>query len=250
MANGRGLHKKGAVTVKGAWFAMPLEFLRSRACAELSPHAVKMLFDLCSSLGPNASGNGDLSVAPSIMLPRGWTSDATRMAAVQELLRADLLCVTRMGNRRQCALYAVTLWPLQCDLSKLEHGPGAFATDDWTKTSVDRAERPTSDAPARWSRPRKNEMSVPAAGQLTRVMRPRREYRASLVRSFDPATGATGTNSSVAVLPPRDTSLDSHLDVVTAGAEASFAAGERDAATDAAARAFVDSLMCDPQEVS
>lgn len=91
---------------------MPLDFLRSRAWAELSPHAAKMLFDLCGGLGPNAKGNGDISAAPAIMRPKGWSSTATRVAALRELEDVGLIAVTKRGNRRVCTLYAVTLWPL------------------------------------------------------------------------------------------------------------------------------------------
>ena len=113
MANGReGRNRKSAVTVRGPWIAMPLDFLRSRAWAELSPHAAKMLFDLCGGLGPNAKGNGDISAAPAIMRPKGWSSTATRVAALRELEDVGLIAVTKRGNRRVCTLYAVTLWPL------------------------------------------------------------------------------------------------------------------------------------------
>ena len=148
MSKGNEGRKKNPVTVAGPWFAMPLDFLRSRAWAELSPHAAKMLFDLCAGLGANAKGNGDLSGAPTIMAPKGWCSNATRVAALQELESARLISITRRGNRRLCALYAVTLWPLHCDLSKLDHGPGSYTTTDWQTAGADRSKTPTTDSPA------------------------------------------------------------------------------------------------------
>jgi len=208
---------KSAVTVRGAWLPMSLEFLRSRAWADLSPHAAKMLLDLCSGLGANAKGNGDLSAAPAIMRPRGWSSDATRTAALHELERAELILITRRGNRRQCALYAVTLWPLDCDQSKLEHGPGAFTTSDWTRVSADRAERPTMQAPAKWKRPRKSEDGAPVAGQPQSVMRPPRANVDSLEPRFDPVTGAKAGFVGLSLIPSRDTFLEGHLKVLPAG---------------------------------
>ena len=67
---GRDRTKKHSIAVNGAWLPVPLEFLRSRACAELSPHAAKLLLDLMALLGPNATRNGDLSLAPKAMKAR------------------------------------------------------------------------------------------------------------------------------------------------------------------------------------
>lgn len=149
MSNGRGTKKKDPVTVVGPWLPMPLDFLHSRAWAELSPHAAKMLLDLCAGLGRNAKLNGDLSAAPTVMQPKGWCSNATRVAALRELEDARLISLTRRGNRRLCALYAVTLWPLHCDLRKLDYGPGSYTTSDWQNVSADRAKTPTTDRPAK-----------------------------------------------------------------------------------------------------
>jgi hypothetical protein len=210
MANGRGgaASKKNPVSVSGPWFAMPLDFLRSRAWCELSPHAAKMLLDLCASLGPNAKGNGDLSAAPSIMGPKGWGSTATRRAALQELEHAGLVAVTRCGNRRACTLYAVTLWPLQCDTSKLDHGPGSFTTTDWQRVSADRAERPTSAAPAKWKGLRANEFSAPTTGQHPADKRPTRDNPSRPNGRCMPSTGAMPVVLPEGLIPPRDTFLD------------------------------------------
>ena len=200
--------KRNAVTVRGAWLPLPIAFLRSRACAELSPHAVKMLLDLCANLGPNASGNGDLSASPATMRPRGWSSDATRRAALQELEGAGLIAVTKRGNRRACSLFAVALWPLQCDLSKLDHGPGAYTTQDWTKGQSDRAASPTNEAPAIWKAARDGERSRPAAGQPPQVMSQQRDNPGSDSSPFRPAAGSIGGFSGLEVVPPRDTFLE------------------------------------------
>ncbi len=210
MANGRNERtRKNPVTVSGPWFAMPIEFLRSRAWAELSPHAAKMLLDLCAGLGPNAKGNGDLSAAPAIMRPKGWVSTANRVAALSELEAAGLVATMRRGNRRLCALYAVTLWPLQCDLSKLDFGPAAFSTSDWLKLSTDRAASPTYEAPARWTALRKIKSGLPPTGKHKPNMYPLRDKPWPADGDFVPATGTYRPLSSVGVLPPRDTFLDS-----------------------------------------
>ena len=188
--NSRGaVRKKDRVTVVGPWFPMPIEFLRSRACAELSPHGVKMFLDLCSCLGPNARGNGDLSAAPGIMRPRGWTSTATRVAALKELENAELLTVTKHGNRQAPTLYAITLWPLSCDLSKLEHGPGSYSSSDWRRSGGDREERPTGEKPAVWAALRKSENGLPARGQRRAVKTPAREQMPATASGVVPPAG-------------------------------------------------------------
>lgn len=159
------VRKKDPVTVRGPWFAMPIDFLRSRACAELSPRALKMLLDLCSQLGPNARRNGDLSAAPTLMIPRGWTSKATQDAVIRELLDAGLLAKTRQGGRNRCSLYAVTLWPMDCDFAKLDHGPGCYATTDWHRGDKWRTDPPSMEQPAAWSKARKAASPSPATGE-------------------------------------------------------------------------------------
>lgn len=218
MTNARniGKSKKHPVTVVGPWFAMPLDFVRSRAWASLSPHAAKMLLDLCAGLGPNAKGNGDLSAAPAVMGPKGWASTATRVAALQELEDASLIVVTRRGDRRKCTLYAVTLWPLHCDFSKLDHGPGCFTTADWQQGRAERAERPTIEAPAKWHAPRKRNLALPAKGKAASDMHPPGDNLKQADRRFVPATGTKAPLLGKRLVPPGDT----FLDLPSAGARA------------------------------
>ena len=75
--------KKRGVAVVGAWQPVPLEFLKSRACAELSPHGAKLLMDFLGMLGPNAIRNGDINLTPKMMEVRGWTSRDSLGAAVR-----------------------------------------------------------------------------------------------------------------------------------------------------------------------
>lgn len=200
--------KGGGVSVTGPWVAMPLQFLGSRACAGLSPIALKMLADLCGQLGPNANGNGDLSAAPSVMRAKGWTGNATRQAALDELMAAKLVCMTRQGGRRQCSLYAVTLWPMACDFSKLDHGPGAYSVNDWRGPKDEAASRPTDEKPAAWATPRKNTLPSPATGQPPAVMTPPGGKQAQGPPPYDPATGSMQPISASRVTPPRATYLD------------------------------------------
>lgn len=208
MSNGRGTRKKASVSVRGPWLAMPLDFLQSRACAELSPAGLKMFVDLCAQLGPNARGNGDLSASPATLAPRGWgRSNATRIAALRELVDAKLVAITRQGDRRRCALYAVTLWPIQCDPGKLEYGPGSYSTADWEADG--RAAKPTVEQPAKPRSVRsgepKNAKSSSAAGQGRRVIGPQRDNQKGRKASYVPAAGKQLPESTPEVVPPGDT---------------------------------------------
>lgn len=206
--------KRGSVAVSGPWLPMPLWFLGSRACAELSPHALKMLVDLCSQLRPNAVGNGDLSAAPSVMRPRGWTSNETRQAAIAELIAADLVCMTRQGGRHRCSLYAVTLWPMDCDFAKLDHGPGCYSVNDWRGPSDARATSPSLDKPAIWGSPRKSKAPCPAAGKAQPALTPPRDKQSHGPPSIDPAAGLLQSLPAISVAPPRATYLDMPSGVV------------------------------------
>lgn len=159
--------KKHGVAVSGAWLPLSLTFLRSRAAAELSPHGAKLLLDVLSMLGPNASRNGDISLAPKLLRSRGWPSSATLIAAVRELLDYGLLVKTRQGSRLDCSLFALTLYPLDCDPNKIEVGPGSYGLADWTQGEV-LADEPSEDAPARWRRARKTKRVVPPRNEVPR----------------------------------------------------------------------------------
>lgn len=181
--------RKNPVTVRGPWFALSLEMIRSRAFAELSPHAAKLFLDLCAQLGPNSLRNGDLTATPGVMRARGWTSEPTLKAAVQELLNAGLLILSRQGNKRRCSLYALTPWPLDCDLSKIDITQNAYQCADWTKGLRDRSDPPTTDRPAKWNRARKNAIRTPVAGGMAPVIHPPRKETELACDGFTAATG-------------------------------------------------------------
>lgn len=161
----------------GGWTALPLELVRSRAFASLSPKATKLFLDLVSLMGPGGKLNGDLSAAPTVMGRRGWRSNADRVAALQELIDAELLVVTRHGSRRLTTLYALTPWPLGAEvLPKLEVRPGCYRRDDWKKTPRHAEDVNREGAePAQWSVPRRGEnaSSAPTVGTKPADLNPR-----------------------------------------------------------------------------
>ena len=157
--------KKHRIAVDVAWVPVPLDFLRSRACAELSPLALKLLIDLLALLGPNARGNGDLSLTFKSMRARGWKSNFSLHAALNELMEFGLVAKTRQGSRLGCSLFAVTLYPLDCDLGKLDVSPGCYLRTDYMQGGA-LAIPPTEDSPAEWRQPRKIKKGRPLGVRL------------------------------------------------------------------------------------
>lgn len=192
---GRDAKKKGIASGPGVWVPLALDFLRSRACAELSPHGAKLLLDVLSMLGPNATRNGDLSLAPKVMAPRGWTGRQTLGAAIRELEAFGLLAKTRQGGRLDCSLYALTLYPLDCDLSKLDVGPGGYRMTDYMGGDATLAHPPTEAKPAAWRRARKTQTVAPPRDEVT-------AHRPATGRTQAPEPAKLATLSRHGTKPP------------------------------------------------
>jgi hypothetical protein len=152
--------RKKTVAVNGQWLPVPLEFLRSSACASLSPHAAKLLLDVLGSLGPNAIRNGDISLAHGVLDRRGWSSRSTLLAAVRELMDCGLLVKSRQGGRLDCSLFACTLYPLD-SASPLEINQNAYTTRDWAGPRGELAQKPETATPVVWRRARKSKTVAP-----------------------------------------------------------------------------------------
>jgi hypothetical protein len=154
--------KKSSVNVDTPWIPVPIRFLRSKACASLSVHASKLLLDVLASMQSNGGRNGDISLTPSLMRKRGWTSRATLQAAIQELLDANLLSLTRQGSRFSTSLFACTLYSISCSFDKLDIRQGNYSRHDYGGPNGCLAKEPTNDQPAKWKVVRKNIFRCPA----------------------------------------------------------------------------------------
>lgn len=92
----------------GKFFAISQVMVKSDSFARLSPHALKLLFDLLA--GYTGFNNGDLSAAWKLMSARGWRSRDTLNKALRELLDGGWIVKTRQGGLHRCSLYAVTFF--------------------------------------------------------------------------------------------------------------------------------------------
>ncbi len=98
----------------GGFGALPRVVWEHPDYGNLSGSAAKLLMDLaCQYKGNN---NGDLTVAHSVLKPRGWTARGTISRAIQELLDSGLVVCTREGRFTnpggRCALYALAWKPI------------------------------------------------------------------------------------------------------------------------------------------
>jgi hypothetical protein len=73
----------------------------------------------------NGRNNGDLCATLSLLKSFGWTSNDQITKAARELIKRDLLMLTRQGGLRMgCNLFAITWQPInECPGKKLDVGP-------------------------------------------------------------------------------------------------------------------------------
>lgn len=119
---------KGKRTIN-SFLALPHAVLDHPDFINLSPRATKLLLDVSTQY--RGCNNGDLCVAFSIMEKRGWKSKSSLQYAIKELLKSDLIRLTRQGGRKIPNLYAITWQPIdECngklDISSTRLAPKSF----------------------------------------------------------------------------------------------------------------------------
>lgn len=105
--------KRGKIegrTESGPFLALSMSVLGSPQFTALSPRAVKALIDVAFAY--RGYNNGNLCAAFKIMKPRGWTSKDQLALALQELVDAGFLLITRRGGNRVATLYALSFKPI------------------------------------------------------------------------------------------------------------------------------------------
>lgn len=127
-------NRKGKVKCKwggGEFNALPRRFTRSEVLRNLSPYACKLFLDLEAQY--NGFNNGDLSISWKIMQGRRWRSKATLERKTRELLDVGVITRTRQGHRRQCHLYAITLYDIDECKGKLDVARTSAPLESWLK---------------------------------------------------------------------------------------------------------------------
>ena len=106
-------------------------FLQSHVRKNLSMKANTLLMDLLAQY--KGFNNGDLCLAWKIMKEYNWRSRQTLDRAREELLKKEILMLTRQGGRNSPSLFALTIYNIDDCRDKWGH----------TKIDVQPTKRPT-----------------------------------------------------------------------------------------------------------
>ena len=122
------LRNKGRHTYK--FFVMfPCDVLNHEVFRTLSPRATKLLIDIAAQY--RGSNNGDLCATLSLMKKRRWNSNDQLDKAKKELIKQDVIQLTRQGGRNKCNLYALTWFPIDECKGKLDIASTTTAPVNW-----------------------------------------------------------------------------------------------------------------------
>lgn len=110
----------------GGYGGLPKVVWKHPDYCNLKGNAVRLLMDLACQY--NGHNNGDLMAAYTVLKKRGWKSQDTITAAVEQLIQANLIIRTRIGQfcnpGGRCHLYALTWKSIdECQGKNLDVGP-------------------------------------------------------------------------------------------------------------------------------
>ena len=125
---------KGRQTTN-SFLGLPHHVLDHDNFRTLSPKATKLLIDIAAQY--RGSNNGDLCAPMSLMKKRGWNSCDQLAKAKKELIKQDVIQLTRQGGRNKCNLYALTWFPIDECKGKLDIASTITAPIDWKIGSPD-----------------------------------------------------------------------------------------------------------------
>jgi hypothetical protein len=118
-------HRRRTSKIGERFAYLPWSVLNSAAYIGLSCAARSVLIELARQY--TGDNNGDLTLAPSVMIKRGLPSRSNLARATAELEQARLIQKVRQGHRqRLCSLWAVTWRTYDYNPVKHEVGPRSF----------------------------------------------------------------------------------------------------------------------------
>ena len=118
---------------------IPRRVIESDDYKSLSGSSVKLLVELCYQY--RGKNNGDLTIAESLLLKRGFNSKTTIRKAAKELLEKNIIALTRQGRFINpggvCSLYALTWESIdhckgKLDVSSTKTPPRKFSLEKFT----------------------------------------------------------------------------------------------------------------------
>ena len=133
---------------------LPYAVLDSPSYIGVSGSSKQLLIDIFRQF--NGRNNGYLSSIFTLMQKRGWKSKSTLARALEGLLKAELIIITREGwfqgaHSSRCALYAVTWLGIdECDGKDLEVKPNpkprrAFTLENKTLSCPESKPKPVQN---------------------------------------------------------------------------------------------------------
>jgi hypothetical protein len=128
----------------GWFFRVPVAVLDSPRYCQLTFKARALLFDLGAQY--RGYNNGDLAAPWSWMKRRGWKSKDTLKRAIDELLAAGMIELTRQGGLHCPNLYAVTWLSIDECGGKLDIRANPVPSGKWKDSRV--IENKTPQRPA------------------------------------------------------------------------------------------------------
>ena len=108
---------------------VPVRCLESQHYIALSYRAKALLVELAFQY--NGFNNGNLSITPKLLKPRGWPSHRTIYTTRDELEQRGWIVTTRFGGRNNCSLYALTYQAIDDCNGKHEAKPSNRPLDFW-----------------------------------------------------------------------------------------------------------------------
>lgn len=108
---------------------IPIRCMESEHFIQLSSKAKVLLLELAMQF--NGRNNGDLSITPKVLKPRGWRSNRALYAKRDELELGGWIVTTRIGGRNRCSLYALTFHPIDDCKGKHDVQPSSRTLDFW-----------------------------------------------------------------------------------------------------------------------
>lgn len=115
----------------GTFLRVPTSVLESPNFCSLSNKAKALLLDIGARF--NGFNNGDLAATYAMMKARGWKSKDTLSRALNELLDAGMIELTRQGGLHGPSLYAFTWLPIEYCNGKLDVAATRVASGNWRR---------------------------------------------------------------------------------------------------------------------
>lgn len=189
--------KKTLENFTGGFSRIPHAVTDSNAFMGLTDRGKSLLFALMRQI--NGSNNGRLQLTNKWLSAHGWQSNSSNSKAIAELVKRDLIVITRLGGLNAgCNWYAVTWLPIS-NFVGLDISTQTYRQGSWADCKLPPTERRKS--PQKQKKPPDyRDSAIPTTGTVKQATIPTIGTKTALL-AF-PAIPATGNNVSMPYTPP------------------------------------------------